>query len=194
VALYSARYGAKNVLIVGQYITIIRAARDGSTGGGSGGGNNNPISIITQPATQLVSVGGDATLIVEASGEGPLTYQWFLNGIAIRGADQAILNLNKIDLAQTGKYTVTVSNSKGSVESVAASIVTEPEIKIGFYPGVTIRGIPGQSYFIEYLQDLQNPSSWKPLDQITLTESVRLWIDVGSIGVGERFYRVTPVF
>lgn len=194
VDFYSARYGSNAVLIVGKYVTILRAGRDGTSGGGSGGGNPGGISLVTQPTTQLVKLGGDAVLFVDASGEGPFTYQWFRNGTAIPGGNQAMLNLTKIDLSQTGKYTVRISNSKTTVESVAATIVTEPELEIGNYAGISIKGIPGQSYFIEYLQDLQNPDSWKPLDQIILVQSVQLWIDVGSLRDGKRFYRVTPVF
>jgi hypothetical protein len=194
VDFYSARYGSKALLVVGEYVTIVRAGRDGTSGGGSGGGNTGGISLVTQPATQLVKLGGDAVLFVDASGEGPFSYQWFLNGTAIPGANQMMLNLTKIDSSQTGKYTVRISNSKATVESVAATIVTEPELEIGAYAGINIKGIPGQSYFIEYLQDLQNPDSWKPVDQITLIQSVQLWIDVGSLRDGKRFYRVTPVF
>lgn len=191
---YSARYGAKTVLVAGKYITIIKTSRDGSNGSGNGGANNSTINLVTQPATQLVKLGGDAVLFVDVSGEGPFTYQWFLNGAAIPGASQAILNLTKIAFLQTGKYTVRISNAKATIESVAATIVTEPELEIGTYAGINIKGIPGQSYFIEFLQELQNPNTWAPIDQITLTQPTQLWIDVSSPREAKRFYRVTPVF
>ena len=191
---YSARYGAKTVLVAGKYITILRTSRDGSNGGGNGGANNGAINLVTQPATQLVKLGGDAVLFVDVSGEGPFTYQWFLNGAAIPGASQAIFNLTRIAFSETGKYTVRISNAKGTIESVAATIIAEPELEIGTYAGINIKGIPGQSYFIEFLQELQNPNIWVPIDQITLTQPTQLWIDVSSPREAKRFYRVTPVF
>src|ERR1700730_17656314 len=41
---------------------------------------------VTQPANQTVMVGQTATFSVTASGTGPLSYQWFKNGVAISGA------------------------------------------------------------------------------------------------------------
>ena len=37
---------------------------------------------VTQPANQTVMVGQTATFSVTASGTGPLTYQWYKNGVA----------------------------------------------------------------------------------------------------------------
>src|SRR5580658_8211489 len=41
---------------------------------------------VTGPASQTVMVGQTATFTVTASGSGPLTYQWYKNGVAISGA------------------------------------------------------------------------------------------------------------
>src|SRR5216683_1245644 len=43
-------------------------------------------AITTQPATQTVTSGQTATFTVAATGTGPLSYQWYENGIAISGA------------------------------------------------------------------------------------------------------------
>ena len=42
--------------------------------------------IISQPGSQTVTVGLTATFTVMASGTGPLTYQWYVNGVPINGA------------------------------------------------------------------------------------------------------------
>src|SRR5271156_460852 len=42
--------------------------------------------IISQPGNQTVAVGQTATFSVTATGTGPLTYQWFVNGVPISGA------------------------------------------------------------------------------------------------------------
>src|SRR5206468_8104356 len=45
-----------------------------------------PPLITTQPLSQSVAVGSNATFNVTASGTGPLSYQWLFNGGAIDGA------------------------------------------------------------------------------------------------------------
>jgi Immunoglobulin I-set domain len=42
--------------------------------------------IISQPGNQTVTAGQTATFSVTATGTGPLTYQWYVNGVAISGA------------------------------------------------------------------------------------------------------------
>ncbi len=83
-------------------------------------GVNGP-TIVTQPASQTVLAGADCTFIVEASGTG-LQYQWFFNGAPLTEATNALLRLMAIDSAEAGDYTVTVSNSAGSVDSAAATL------------------------------------------------------------------------
>lgn len=80
-------------------------------------------SISTQPAMAIVTVGGSATLAIAASGSGLLSYQWSLDGTALAGATGPILNLSNISALNTGAYSVTVSNSVGSVTSSVAQVM-----------------------------------------------------------------------
>ncbi|MSU21717.1 MAG: hypothetical protein EXS30_10015 [Pedosphaera sp.] len=192
--LFGVRFGSQSVMAVGGSVSIVRAARDGSSSSGNGSSGGSGIAITTQPTTQLVSLGGDATLAVEATGTGPFTYQWFLNGVPVAGAIQPTLTLSGIDLAKTGKYTVVVTGPGGSLTSVPATLVSEPELDLGIYAGLTLKGTVGQTYTIESTPDIKNDTLWKPLDQVTLTNSTQLWFDLGSPGSTKRFYRATPVF
>jgi hypothetical protein len=80
-------------------------------------------SIITQPASQSVTLGQPATFTVVASGTGPLSYQWFVNGVAISGATSSSYTTPATATGSDGSvFTVTVSNSAGSVTSNAASL------------------------------------------------------------------------
>ncbi|MBC7785514.1 MAG: PQQ-dependent sugar dehydrogenase [Burkholderiales bacterium] len=45
-----------------------------------------PVSIIIQPADVTVALGQDARFTAEASGDGRIRYQWYRDGVAIRGA------------------------------------------------------------------------------------------------------------
>lgn len=74
------------------------------------------------PKQQLVRVGGQASLMVYATGTGPLTYQWFRNGVEVVGVNAPILTLNNVSLTDEGSYTVKISNTCGSVTAKPAMI------------------------------------------------------------------------
>ena len=76
-----------------------------------------PPVVTTPPASQHVAPGSNVTFSVGASGTSPLTYQWKLNGTAIAGATSATYSVANVQLASMGFYSVTVSNSAGSVDS-----------------------------------------------------------------------------
>jgi hypothetical protein len=76
--------------------------------------------ITTPPASQHVMPGSNVTFSVVASGSGPLTYQWKLNGVAIVGATNTTCTVANAQAGNMGFYSVTVSNSAGSVDSAVA--------------------------------------------------------------------------
>ncbi len=80
-------------------------------------------SINTQPASQTVTAGQTATFSVTATGTAPLSYQWKKNGTAIGGASSASYTTPATTASDSGaQFTVTVSNSAGSVTSNAATL------------------------------------------------------------------------
>ncbi len=82
-------------------------------------------TIVTAPRAQTVPTGQPFLLAVGAAGSG-LTYQWLRNGTALAGATQSTLTIPAATIAQSGSYTVTVSNSIGSVTSAAAVVTVDP--------------------------------------------------------------------
>ncbi|HUR59008.1 MAG TPA: immunoglobulin domain-containing protein [Opitutaceae bacterium] len=78
--------------------------------------------ITTQPAVQSVVAGGSTTLSVVATGAGPLTYQWWKDGVALAGAVSAVLSLTNVQPAAAGAYTVVVTNAAGSATSGVAML------------------------------------------------------------------------
>ena len=97
----------------------------GCAGGFEGAKPLGPL-IITQPVNQTVTVGQTATFSVTATGTGPLTYQWYVNGVPINGATSSIYTTPPTTLGQSGSvYTVVVSNSVGSVVSTGATLTVQ---------------------------------------------------------------------
>jgi Zn-dependent metalloprotease len=83
-------------------------------------------AITSQPASQTVTAGQTATFSVTATG-GSLSYQWKKNGTAISGATAASYTTPATTTADSGSsFTVTVSNSAGSVTSNAATLTVNP--------------------------------------------------------------------
>ncbi|ARB90967.1 immunoglobulin I-set domain protein [Legionella longbeachae] len=78
--------------------------------------------ITTQPVSQTVTAGQSVTFSVTASGTTPLFYQWYFNGLAISGATATSYTIASVAAADTGNYTVSVSNVDGNVTSNAATL------------------------------------------------------------------------
>ena len=90
----------------------------------SGCGMSAP-AITTQPVDQNVYLLQPASFKVIASGE-PLTYQWQKNGTAIAGATAAVYSTRATAENNGAKFQVTVTNSKGSLVSSAATLTVLP--------------------------------------------------------------------
>jgi len=81
---------------------------------------------VTQPANQTVTVGQTATFSVTGSGTGPLTYQWYKNGVAISGATSNTYTTPPTVTGDSGAvFTVRVSNPTGSATSGPATLTVQ---------------------------------------------------------------------
>jgi hypothetical protein len=89
--------------------------------------------ITTQPQSRTVVAGSAVDFSVVATGNGN-SYQWKKDGNIIAGQTQSIYQISSAAVSNAGSYTVTVSNSCGTVTSAAAvlkvSDVAKPEIVV----------------------------------------------------------------
>src|SRR5579862_4822962 len=102
----------------------------GCTGGFQGGTPLAPAvesaPKVTQPSSITVVAGQTATFSVTAAGNGPFTYQWYENGVAITGATGASFTTSATAASQSGTvFTVVVTNSAGSVTSSPATLTVQ---------------------------------------------------------------------
>ena len=75
-------------------------------------------AITTQPADVTVAAGGTATFTVVATGQAPLSYQWFVFAKAIQGATSASFTTKTLAPSDNNSfYFCLVTNSIGSIES-----------------------------------------------------------------------------
>jgi len=83
--------------------------------------------ILTQPQSLTVTSGNSTTFSVTGYGVS-LSYQWYLNNIAIPGATSATYTIASVTSASAGSYTVKATNGGGSITSNAAvlTVISNP--------------------------------------------------------------------
>ena len=86
-------------------------------------------AILTQPWDRTNNVNTVSVIRVSAKGLEPLNFQWFKDGETLAGAHSSALVLSNITAADSGGYSVIVSNAEGSSTSrVAQLTVVDPVI------------------------------------------------------------------
>ena len=141
--------------------------------------------------------GQDTTLSVGAWGTGPLSYQWYQDGVALLGATNETLSLGAIQFTNAGLYYVVVNSPLGSVTNAEYEVVVNPaSVSLGLFPGVILTGTVGYNYIIQGTTNLGDPNSWTTLTNITLSQPVQIWndndTDVTKPDHPRRFYQVLP--
>lgn len=92
------------------------------------------VSITTQPASQTVCQGTEVTLTVAVDGTSP-TFQWKRNGTNITGATSASYTISNPIPANSGSYTVEITNACSSpILSNAATLTVNPTTTIITHP------------------------------------------------------------
>jgi Immunoglobulin I-set domain len=84
-----------------------------------------PPQIVGQPVDQLVSGGDFASFSVVVANTSGVKFQWAFNGTDIADASGDSLLLPAVSAANVGQYSVTVTNSAGSVTSSAATLALD---------------------------------------------------------------------
>ena len=134
--------------------------------------------IVQQPVSLVGLWGQSATLKAVAVGTEPLTYQWYKSGLIIPEATNASITFAKLEPGDAGTYTVVVGDGWSTVSSNPAFVQVNPAgVSIGLYPGITIEGMAGQTYRIQYATNLNQTNAWTALTSITLTNNTQLWTD-----------------
>jgi hypothetical protein len=100
-----------------------------------------PPALVTQPQSQGVALGSNATLSVTATGTAPLDYQWYFDGAPLQGQTNATLLLSAAAFTNAGSYDVVVTNLYGSVTSAVAVV------SVGIPPGITEQPVSQTNLF-----------------------------------------------
>lgn len=123
-----------------------------------------PAEILTDPQHQTVGAGQDVTFNVTATGTAPLAYQWRYFGTNLPAAISSSFTQTNVQVADSGDYSVVVTNVAGSVTSSVATLVV-------------VAPVPGEFGLIERLPDGSLQLRWEghPVFTYTLETSTNLW-------------------
>ncbi len=128
----TAALGGGNVLTSPGGAVVVRASQAGNGAVAAAEPVDRTITFVagvlspfipTPPADQIVTAGGSATFRVSAIGNPAPMYQWSKDGTLLPGATGATLTLAAPTLADSGRYTVALSNFAGTASAGATLTV-----------------------------------------------------------------------
>ncbi len=76
----------------------------------------------------------------------------------------------------------------------ATLAVEAANLTLGLTPKLTIEGVGGRTYTIQYTTNLAEPIQWQTVTNVTLTQSVQIWYDYATDATApnqpKRYYQV----
>jgi hypothetical protein len=151
-----------------------------------------------QPSNSIAGLGGTVTLKATAS---PATgYQWqfnsapLANGNGISGATTATLTVANFSAAEVGIYSVVVTNASPATQQdrnfASSQGVSVSADSFNLYPVITVNGINGNTYVVQYTTSLTPPVTWTTLATVTVGTGPQYVVDTATPMSISRFYQV----
>jgi Immunoglobulin I-set domain len=122
----------------------ITATSVAGTASASGALTVVPALIQTQPASAIIPAGATNIFTVAEQSFYAASYQWQFNGTNLAdggkfsGTSTSSLTLSGAALAESGKYSVIVSNAAGAIQSQGAMLTVEPFITLATPANLTV--------------------------------------------------------
>ncbi len=85
-------------------------------------------TISTQPRSVAALKDAAVTLAVVGTGSPAPTYLWFKDGVIITGQSTSALTIDRVQPIDAGSYTVSLTNTAGSITSVAATVTVTADL------------------------------------------------------------------
>jgi len=153
----------------------------------------NGIIISSQPQSQAVQPGQEASFFVEATGLGVLSYQWRFNGTVIPGATESNLHLTNVQPENQGQYQVYINDITGTLLSAPASLslaarpsLSNARVLANGLFSLTVNGSAGAVYAIEGSPDV---AAWTEIGTVSNATGQVDFIDPASGTNAFKFYR-----
>lgn len=88
-----------------------------------------PPGIVIGPISQTLAAGNTLGLSVAVAGTGPFAYQWYRGATPI-GTNSPFLTIQQVQTADTGSYTVTITNARDNITSTPVQVMVNPPLSI----------------------------------------------------------------
>ena len=169
------------------------------------------ITVVGQPQNEAVATGGMVTLTAALVATGPLTVEWFHNGVAVPNSNLLSLTLSNVQTSASGTYTLSAWLNATSITTQTANLTVLPA---GSIPPPVITTKP-TSAAISYGQTLANstlmggiasvpgsfafttpataPAAGTASQSVTFTPADTTSYQIVSISVNVTVLRATPV-
>ncbi len=161
--------------------------------------NASPV-ITSQPVSQGVLAGSNATFAVRATGSLPMGFQWMRSGTNLAGKTSPTLTLTNVTAAVASDYRVVVANTFGSVTSAVARLTLREPFGINLLLGgpvlsndtfrFQVTGPIYSSYVVWRSMDL---GAWIPVQTNWVIDGFLEFTDPAGPGRSGGFYRVSLV-
>lgn len=147
----------------------------------------------SQPQSQVGFWGKSVTFSVTVGGIPPFGYQWYFGTNQVPNATNSVLVLTNLQFTDAGSYSIVLSNFSGSITSNPANLTVNPAgVAIALYPGVSIDGVVGHTYGIQFSTNLADTNDWIGVTNLTFAVPTEIWYDSVPASLQKRFYRVLP--
>jgi hypothetical protein len=146
-------------------------------------------TVLTSPRTQTAETGAAVNLAVDATGDPPPFYRWYLNGTNLLSCTSSNLVLTNILFSQSGTYTVVVTNMYGAVTSAPVMLDVIPAVERRPVPGVKVTGQAGSLLNLDSANSLSPAPNWTTLGFVSLASTSQYYFDLTLPLPAQRFYR-----
>jgi hypothetical protein len=147
-------------------------------------------TIQTSPQNQTAEAGSAVGLRVKASSPLPLFYLWYLNYTnLISWGTNSELELTNVQFAQSGAYSLVVSNALGAVTSSPAMLNVIAAVQRRPVPGVKVTGEAASLLNVDYANSLSPAPNWITLGSVSLASTSQYCFDLTLPLPPQRFYR-----
>jgi hypothetical protein len=113
----------------GVYTVVIGSGNGAGTSASASLSIVTAATVVSEPASQTVVLGSNATFSVAVGGAGPVEYQWLFDGSPAPGATNRSFILTNAQWTDAGSYSVVVSNNISSVTSAIATLIVLPPVQ-----------------------------------------------------------------
>jgi hypothetical protein len=147
-------------------------------------------TIETQPQTQTAEAGSAVALWAHATNSLPLFYLLYFNHtILLESGTNWQLELTNVQFAQSGAYTVVISNVLGAVTSAPALLNVITPVERRPVPGVKVTGEAGSLLNVDYATSLSPAPNWTTLISVSLTSTSQYYFDLTIPLPPQRYFR-----